>query len=77
MQCFYSLIIDLEQKLGEDCDDLYIEDTLSEEQLSYVNPPYLQDLPPEKINSTYTLVLDLDETLVHYEEVFIFMNLNI
>lgn len=28
--------------------------------------PYLPPLPEENKNSTYTLVLDLDETLVHY-----------
>lgn len=32
-----------------------------------VYPPYLPALPPD--NQTYTLVLDLDETLVHYVEV--------
>lgn len=31
--------------------------------------PYLPPLSPEKMSSTYTLVLDLDETLVHYEDV--------
>lgn len=68
MQCFYSLIIDLEEKMGGDFDDVYTEQ-LSEEQLSYVAAPYLPELPPENKNTTYTLVLDLDETLVHYEEV--------
>jgi len=30
--------------------------------------PYLKPLPPNK-TETFTLVLDLDETLIHYEEV--------
>ncbi len=69
MQCFYSLIIELEEKIGGDFEDIYTEGNLSEEQLSHVSAPYLPELPPEKKDSTYTLVLDLDETLVHYEEV--------
>ena len=28
--------------------------------------PYMRPLPPEIKNDIYTLVLDLDETLVHY-----------
>ena len=70
MQCFYSLIIDLEEKMGGDFDDVYTEQ-LSQEQLSVVVPPYLPELPADKKNNTYTLVIDLDETLVHYEEVWI------
>jgi len=31
-----------------------------------VFPPFLPPLSPEEQESTYTLVLDLDETLVHY-----------
>ena len=31
--------------------------------------PYMQPLPAEMEGKTYTLVLDLDETLIHYEEV--------
>ena len=70
MQCFYSLIIDLEEKMGTEFEEMYtLEENLSEEQLSYVAPPFLPELPPEKKNNTYTLVIDLDETLVHYEEV--------
>ena len=36
--------------------------------LGFINvpSPYLEKLPPEVQNSTYTLVLDLDETLVHF-----------
>ena len=36
--------------------------------LGFINvpSPYLDKLPPEVQNSTYTLVLDLDETLVHF-----------
>lgn len=77
MQCFYSLIIDLEEKIGGDdkagveFEDTFYAQEMSEEQLSYVSPPFLPDLPPEKKSNTYTLVIDLDETLVHYEEVFI------
>ena len=33
-----------------------------------VDAPYLPALTPEKQAKMYTLVLDLDETLVHYEE---------
>ncbi len=29
--------------------------------------PYLPPLPDDKKSNTYTLVLDLDETLVHYK----------
>ena len=36
--------------------------------LGFINvpSPYLDKLPPEIENTTYTLVLDLDETLVHF-----------
>ena len=36
--------------------------------LGFINVPgpYLAKLPPEQLNTTYTLVLDLDETLVHF-----------
>jgi len=34
-----------------------------------VDAPYLEALPPKEQAKTYTLVMDLDETLVHYEEV--------
>ena len=36
--------------------------------LGFINvpTPYLEKLPSEKENTTYTLVLDLDETLVHF-----------
>lgn len=77
MQCFYTLIIEMEEKLGGNFEELYNETTeaLSEEQLSVVHPPFLPDLPPEKKDNTYTLVIDLDETLVHYEEVLYFRNI--
>jgi hypothetical protein len=39
------------------------------EPLPLVEAPYL---PPVKDPNTYTLVLDLDETLVHYFEVKMF-----
>ena len=35
-----------------------------------VEAPYLPSLSEEKQKGVYTLVLDLDETLVHYQEVF-------
>ena len=34
-----------------------------------ITEPYLPPLPKDDKNSTYTLVLDLDETLVHYVNV--------
>ncbi len=37
--------------------------------------PYLPPLPSEKKNVTYTLVLDLDETLVHYANVICLINI--
>ena len=40
--------------------------------LPLVEPPYLPPLSPEEAKKTYTLVLDLDETLVHYFEVCIY-----
>lgn len=39
------------------------------ESLKLVDAPYLAPLSKEVEESTYTLVLDLDETLVHYYEV--------
>ncbi len=33
-----------------------------------VDAPYLPAITPAKQSKMYTLVLDLDETLVHYEE---------
>lgn len=33
--------------------------------LPKVSPPFLDPLPEHKKDSTYTLVLDLDETLIH------------
>eukprot|EP01017_Pseudomicrothorax_dubius_P032038 TRINITY_DN4154_c0_g1_i1.p1 TRINITY_DN4154_c0_g1~~TRINITY_DN4154_c0_g1_i1.p1 ORF type:complete len:750 (+),score=206.41 TRINITY_DN4154_c0_g1_i1:439-2688(+) len=38
------------------------------ERLPTVQAPYLPALSPGKAKTTFTLVLDLDETLVHYEE---------
>ena len=37
-----------------------------DDDLPKVFPPFLPPLSPEEQESTYTLVLDLDETLVHY-----------
>lgn len=34
-----------------------------------VKPPFLPPLPEDVKNSTYTLVLDLDETLIHFFDV--------
>jgi len=42
-----------------------------DEKTSLAAPPYLPKLEETKGNSTYTLILDLDETLVHYFEVFL------
>lgn len=44
------------------------EDDEQNQILGIVKTPYLQRLECEKQNRTYTLVLDLDETLVHYFE---------
>jgi hypothetical protein len=38
--------------------------------LGSVAPPYLPKLSEVDLANTYTLILDLDETLVHYSEVF-------
>jgi len=35
--------------------------------MNIVDPPYLPPLPEH--NNVYTLALDLDETLIHYQEV--------
>ena len=37
-------------------------------QLPKVKEPYLPPLDPKIAAKTYTLVLDLDETLIHYYE---------
>ena len=37
--------------------------------MNIATPPYLPKLDAEREGSTYTLILDLDETLVHYFEV--------
>lgn len=44
----------------------------SDPPLQLVDPPYLPQLSAEENNKVYTLVMDLDETLVHYYEVYIF-----
>jgi len=46
-----------------------MKDELSEEEsLPIVKPPFLPPLDPVKASQTLTLVMDLDETLVHYRE---------
>lgn len=39
------------------------------EELEVIDPPYLPLLSNEEQAKTYTLVLDLDETLAHYFEI--------
>ena len=41
---------------------------MPENQLPPEKEPYLPPLEPKLIDTTYTLVLDLDETLIHYYE---------
>lgn len=41
----------------------------SDEPLEIIDPPYLPVLTEAQQKKTYTLVLDLDETLVHYFEI--------
>jgi hypothetical protein len=44
---------------------------------AFISQPYLPPLPIEDKYTTYTLVLDLDETLVHYVKKYeIFINLD-
>jgi predicted HAD superfamily phosphohydrolase YqeG len=51
-------------------DQTYTEDDETvEEEVGLIEAPYLPSLPKESADKIYTLVLDLDETLVHYEEV--------
>jgi TFIIF-interacting CTD phosphatase-like protein len=38
------------------------------QELEVIDPPYLPPLTPSEQEKTYTLVLDLDETLAHYFE---------
>ncbi len=42
---------------------------MNQTSMSYpvIPAPYLPPLPDDKKATTYTLVLDLDETLVHYK----------
>jgi len=42
-----------------------------------ITEPYLPPLPKNEKNSTYTLVLDLDETLVHYVNVGLLLTIQI
>jgi len=41
-----------------------------EDSFKFIETPYLPALTPAEAEATYTLVLDMDETLVHYYEVF-------
>ena len=47
------------------------KDNDSEEELPLVNPPYLVPLNEIQQSKTYSLILDLDETLVHFFEVIL------
>ena len=38
-------------------------------QMKKIEIPYLPKMPKDEEKEKYTLVLDLDETLIHYEEV--------
>lgn len=54
------------KKYLEEMDDLDQED----EKLPFVKPPYLPPLSTDNLKSKiYTLVIDLDETLIHLIEV--------
>lgn len=60
------------QKEQGDVHDLYkIGGTAfgDDEELQVIDPPYLPPLTEKEQAKTYTLVLDLDETLAHYHEI--------
>lgn len=57
----------LSYNAGEEEDDDYYEE---DEDLPIVYPPYLPPKPDDA--KPYTLVLDLDETLIHFQEVRLF-----
>lgn len=50
---------------------------MNQTSLSYpvIPAPYLPPLHDDKKSTTYTLVLDLDETLVHYKTNVYFFNI--
>lgn len=44
---------------------MFSNDWLDENRMSFISTPYL---PPVNKKKHYTLVLDLDETLIHFKE---------
>ena len=62
---FQKILLEIEEKfcnLTEKTEKTNLEDL---DDLMVVTPPFLKEIDKKL---TYTLVLDLDETLVHYQE---------
>ena len=64
MQSFSDFIRDFESNVLKKSDTLSSDDDI---QLTLVVAPYLNE---KDHKNKYTLVLDLDETLIHYQDVF-------